>query len=194
LLDESARECETTLSLDPGDYLYRSCSLTFLEMGNLQRGLDFLRLDAGSDWVGRNIIRFQLGEGKIKEAREAEKEMPPDARTRYYSACFARSAPSQPPSAQQEQALKEVEPGMANRPDPENRFLFASDLAFCGDKEAALRLLRSAIEGHYCAYTALQTDPLLVSIRSAPEFGQLLAAAKQCQDSFIAQRDQSAAH
>ena len=51
-------------------------------------------------------------------------------------------------------------------------------------------MLKSAIEGKYCAYTALQKDPLLASLRSTPEYTQLLSAAKQCQDNFLAQRAQ----
>ena len=53
-----------------------------------------------------------------------------------------------------------------------------------------MRLVRSAIEGRYCAYAALQTDPLMASLRSAPEFAQLLAAAKDCQNNFLVERAQ----
>jgi hypothetical protein len=63
-------------------------------------------------------------------------------------------------------------------------------MAFCGEKDVALRLLKSAIEGKYCAYAALQRDPLLTSLRGTPEFTQLLSAAKQCQDDFLAERTQ----
>ena len=49
-----------------------------------------------------------------------------------------------------------------------------------------MKVLKSAIDGHYCAYVALQKDPLLASLRSAPEFSQLLSDAKQCQDIFLA--------
>jgi len=190
LLDESARECERALSLDPGDYMFRSCSSTYAEMGNTARGWDFLRLDAGSDWANRGTVRLLLSEGKLTEAREAEEKIAPNSRTPYYVACVARSSPNEPPSAEQERALKEIEPAIVSNPDAENRFIIASDVAFCGDKEAALRLLKGAVEGHYCAYEALQKDPLLASIRSAPEYSPLLAAAKQCQDNFLAQRAQ----
>ncbi len=44
--------------------------------------------------------------------------------------------------------------------------------------------------GKYCAYTALQKDPPLSSIRSSSEYPQLLSAPKRCQDNFLAQRDQ----
>src|ERR1019366_7477984 len=55
LLDESARECEAALSLDPGNYLFRACSFTFGEMGNEERAMDFIRLDAGSNFFNANV-------------------------------------------------------------------------------------------------------------------------------------------
>ena len=57
-------------------------------------------------------------------------------------------------------------------------------MASCGQKEIAVRLLKSAIESHYCAYAALQNDFLLKPLRGTPEFSQLLSAAKDCQDNF----------
>ncbi len=64
--------------------------------------------------------------------------------------------------------------------------------SYCGQKDAAVRLLRSAIEQNYCAYTALQTDPLLAKLRGTPEFSELLSAAKDCQNKFLAGRDKDA--
>jgi hypothetical protein len=75
--------------------------------------------------------------------------------------------------------------------DAEPRYEFGALLSYCGQKDAALRLLRSAVEQNYCAYTALQTDPLLVKFRRTPEFSELLSAAKECQNGVLAQRDQS---
>jgi hypothetical protein len=60
-------------------------------------------------------------------------------------------------------------------------------LAYCGQKEAALRLLKSAIEQNYCAYTALKTDPLLTKLRGTPEMSGLLSEAEQCQNVILAQ-------
>ncbi len=74
--------------------------------------------------------------------------------------------------------------------DVEPLYSVGALLAYCGQKDAALRSLRRAVEKNYCAYTALQTDPLLVSLRGTPEFSDLLALAKQCQDKFLTQRSQ----
>jgi len=190
LLDESARECETALSLDPGNYLFRACSQTFGEMGNPERAMDFLRLDAGSEWSNDNRIRFLLRAGKLAEARDAAQKLPSDVGyTKFYKACLDRRS-EQSPSAELDRVARELEPGLRSNPDPENRYLAASDMAFCGEKDAALRLLKSSIEGRYCAYQALQEDPMLASLRGRPEFTQLLSAAKQCQEKFLAERTQ----
>ena len=71
LLDEAARACEDALALDSGDYVFRVCSLTFAEMGNPARGMDFIRLDAGSTWFNANVVRLYWQQGKSAEARDA---------------------------------------------------------------------------------------------------------------------------
>jgi serine/threonine protein kinase len=189
LLDESARECETAIKLDSGNYLFRSCMFTFAAMGKPQRAMDFIHLDAGSDWANRNVIRLLLSEGKLTEARAAAQKVSPDRPiAKFYATCFNQSSSTPPPSAEMDRAAREVEPAMQGNPDPENRYLFTTEMAFCGEKDIALRLLKTALEGHYCAYTAMQKDPLLASLRGAPEFTQLLPIAKQCEDDFLAER------
>jgi serine/threonine protein kinase/Flp pilus assembly protein TadD len=190
LLDESARECDTAYSLDPGNNLIRSCIFTFSELGNPERAMDFLRIEQGSEWSNRNALRVLLSQGKLAEAHDIGKKLPPDVRSgKFYQTCLARTSITQPPSPELTQAAREIEPQMLANPDPENRYLSATFMAVCGQKEAAQRLLKTVIGGKYCAYTALQKDPMLSSIRSTPEYPQLLSAAKQCQDNFLAERD-----
>ena len=94
-------------------------------------------------------------------------------------------------TSQLERAAKKIEAAALAGVDAEPRYWVGAALSYCGQKDAALRLLRSAVEHNYCAYTALQSDPLLVKFRGTPEFSELLSAAKQCQNRFLAQRDQS---
>jgi serine/threonine protein kinase len=193
LFDESTRQCEAALSLDPGNFGLRSCSLAFAAVGKADRAVDFLRLDAGSDWYNRNVGRFLLSEGKLSEAHEAFQKLPADVkRVKFLQVCSALPSPTQSPSEELNRVAREIEPEMLANPDPENRYNSATDLAFCGQKEASLRLLRSAIEGRYCSYQGMQKDPLFSSLRSTSEFNQLLAASKKCQDDFLAERDRIA--
>ncbi len=190
LLDESAKECETALSLDPGNFGFRSCSLTFLSMGNPERAMDFLRLDAGSDWANRNVVRVFFAEGKLADAREALQRVPADrAISKFWTACLDRQS-AQSSHGEPELVNSEAVAALQSNPDPENRYLFAGDMSFCGEKTAALRLLKTAIDGRYCAYQAMQKDPMFASLRGTTEFTQLLSTAKQCQDNFLAERTQ----
>jgi serine/threonine protein kinase/tetratricopeptide (TPR) repeat protein len=193
LLDESARECETALSLDPANFLWRSCMFTYEDLGKPERARDFLQLDAGSSWAQHNVLRVLLAEGNVAEARQALQKISPRNPLLYnfYSACFQRSSSSEPASAESNAAVHNLEPTLLANPDSENRFFEASDMAYCGEKEIALRLLKTSIEGKFCAYQAMQSDPLLASIRGTPEFNHLLSAAKQCRDNFIAERDRA---
>lgn len=86
-------------------------------------------------------------------------------------------------------AAQKLEMAALSGVDSEPRYNFGALLSHCGQKDAALRLLKSTIEQNYCASTALQTDPLLVKFRGTPEFARLLSAAKDCQNRFLAQRD-----
>ncbi|MGA9353743.1 MAG: protein kinase [Terriglobales bacterium] len=188
LLDESARECDTALSLDPGNYTLRSCSWTFISTGNMARAQDFLRLDSGSKWSMYNNARIFLWEGKLKEAQEAAQRLPSE---NPHDALFKACVES-PSSVKAGEMARQLEPMMLAIPDPENRYTFGGDMIFCGQKEIGVRLIKSAIEGNFCPYMALQRDVAVAPLRSLPEYPQILSAAKQCQDNFLAARAQLA--
>jgi eukaryotic-like serine/threonine-protein kinase len=188
MLDESAHECDMADSLDPGNYRHRSCTFTFEELGNSKRALDFLQLDAGSDWVARNLPRHYIRAGNFAEAREKANSAPADdVNVRLVEACLDHA-----PSAEVDAIAKEAAPVILANPDAENRYIVAGGFAFCGQKAIALQLIKGAIAGNYCAYTDLQINSELASLRSTPEYTQLLAAAKQCRDNFLTQRSQAA--
>ncbi len=188
LLDDAARECDTALKLDRGNYQIRSCSWVFIQRGDPQRAMDFIRLDAGSEWAAKQTAFVLMAQGKLAEARQSiqrTSDMPLLGRD-LFQACLNPDRRSQ-----LDQAAEEVETAALAGVDPEPRFNFGALLSYCGQKDAALRLLKSAFEHNYCAYTALQTDPLLVKFRGTPEFGGLLSAAKECQNRFFALREQN---
>jgi eukaryotic-like serine/threonine-protein kinase len=187
VLEESGRECDAALSLDPGNYQLRSCATTFDELGNYERAMVFLQLDIGSLWVSRNLVRHYIRAGNLAQAREASEKLGNDSRDQTLYSCLNHA-----PSGDLDNIARELAPKILASPDPENRYTAAPSFSFCGQKDIALRLLKSAVTGHYCAYNALQTEPLFAPLRSSPEFAQLLSAAKQCRDDFLAERSQAA--
>ena len=188
LLDDAARECDTALNLDRGNYLLRSCAWTFRQLDQPQRAMEFVRLDAGSEWAARLTAFILMGQGKLAEARQTipkASDAPLMGRD-LFQYCLD---PQQ--TAKLDQAAQKIEAGALAGVDAEPRFNFGALLSYCGQKDTADRLLKSAFEHNYCAYTALQTDPLLVKLRGTSEFSGLLSAAKECQNRFLAQRGQS---
>src|SRR5580700_848655 len=187
LLEDAARECDTALTLDRRNYQFRSCAAVFMELDQPERAMEFVRLDSGSEWASRSAAYILLGQGKLAEARESIQRNAADPRLGrdLLAACVD---PSQNSSL--DRLAHETENTMLGVTDAEPGYLVGTLLEYCGQKDAALRLLKSAIEHNYCAYTALQTDPLLAKLRGTPEFSALQSAAKQCQDRFLAQREQ----
>jgi hypothetical protein len=134
-----------------------------------------------------------LAQGKRAEARELGQKLSADrGGIPYLRTCLDHPPSGSSPSPELDQAGREFLTLALANPDSENRYVAATDFAVCGQKDFALRSLKSAVEGNYCAYAAVQRDPRLASLRSSSEFPSLLTAAKQCQDNFLAQRAQLA--
>jgi TolB-like protein/cytochrome c-type biogenesis protein CcmH/NrfG len=188
-MEESGRECDAALALDPGNYSFRSCAFTFDQLGNYARAMDFLKLDAGSMWSLSNVMRHYMRDGKAAQAKEIADKFKDQDRAEFQMVAKYIENPSS--SEVPALAGKEVATRLAD-PDPEPRYVIAGDLLFCGQKDAAVQLLKSAIAGHFCAYTGLQNDSMWTKLRDTPQFKELLAEAKKCQADFLAQGSQAA--
>jgi eukaryotic-like serine/threonine-protein kinase len=178
LLEDAARECDTALSIDPGDYLFRSCGWTFLELGRTQRAFDFEQLDAGSEFAGFLTVNRLLRANQIEEARQAVKRVPLNVQDHreLLEACLQPNA-----SLRLDRIAGQAETAVLADPDPEKWYQQGAIMAFCGKNDFALLMIGRAIQQNYCAYSALQADPLLMKLRSVPEFNKLLTAADECQ-------------
>jgi serine/threonine protein kinase/tetratricopeptide (TPR) repeat protein len=187
LLEESTHECDTTLALDPENYRSRSCAWSFFELGKNDRAMDFVRLDAGSEWAKWVAPSILLRAGKVEEARQAVKQMSdnPAYHRDLLEACLQLR-----PGADLDKIAEHTEQTIIAEPDPEPWYTQGAILAYCGKKNIALRLIGKAIEHNYCATSALKADPLLVNLRAAAEFSHLLAASQRCQNNILMKLDQ----
>ena len=188
-VEESAQECDTALSLDSGNFMWRSCSFTFDQLGNYARAMDYLQLDAGSVWASDNIMRHYIRDGKFAQAKEIAQKFNDtrDFGFRMMTVCIEN-----PSSVDAVSIVRETAASRLADPDPEPRYIVAADVLFCGQKDVAVQLLKSSIAGHFCAYTGLQNDSAWAKLRGTPEFAELLSVAKQCRDDFISERSQPA--
>jgi tetratricopeptide (TPR) repeat protein len=183
MLEQAESECNTALALDPGNYAFRSCAWAFAELGKTDRAIEFVRLDAGSEWARYAMPSILLREGKMQEAREAVKIMPTAPR---YHRDLLEACLQLRPASDLDRIAHEAETSVPTDPDPENWYYEGALLAYCGKKQAALHMLQSAVEQNYCSYSNLLADPLLVKLRTDTAFDKVLTAAANCQDAVRA--------
>ena len=184
MLEQSMQECKTARQLDPGNFAFRSCAWSFLEMGKTDGAMDFVHLDAGTEWAAWVTPYVYLAEGNVGEARDAARSMgkAPTYHRDLMEACTAAQKP-----ADLAKTMREAESAVMMEPDAELWYHVGALAAYCGQNEAALRLLKAAVQQNYCAYSALENDPLLDRLRATPEFADLLKAARFCQEPLLAQ-------
>ena len=184
-VEESAHECDTALALDPGNYAFRSCVFSFEQLGDYGRAKEFLQLDSGSDWADSNMIRLYIRDGNIAAVRDLAGK---SHATRWGPVILA--CVDHPGSESATKLAQQEASDVLADPDPEVHYVVASDIVFCGQKELALRMIKSSIEGHFCPYEGMENDSIWSKLRDAPEWSGLLSSAKKCQDDFFAQRSQ----
>ena len=177
--DEAARECDTAIELSPGNYQFRSCAWAFMELGRPQRAMDFVRLDAGSEWANSATPSVLIREGKLAEAREAVKKISNNPR---YHRDLLEACLGMRPASDLDKITADTEASVLAEPDPEPWYYEGTIMAFCGKPAIALHMLTAAVEQNYCSYSALLSDPLLANLRSSKDFDAVLTAAHECQE------------
>jgi tetratricopeptide (TPR) repeat protein len=187
LSKEAAQECDLAFRLDPGNYQFRSCASVFFSAGQFDRARDFLKLDAGSEWSNHVEVLILLREGKTDDALQRLRRLPESS---FFHTIAVRACYEAPHAPQTLQILQQAQKELLAYHDPEPKFGQAGTLNSCIGNVGTARLLKSAIEGGFCAYDYLQTDPILSGFRQSAEYPAVLAEAKQCQERFLAERNQ----
>jgi eukaryotic-like serine/threonine-protein kinase len=182
-LDEAQSECDKALVIDSKNYNWRSCSFAFFEEGKSGRAMEYLKIDAGSEWSNAVRVSVLMRQGKTTEARQAAQQMTenPTWMRGVLQACLAQ-APATEIHRLAESAEKELLPEQ----DSELKYYQGAVLAICGERQIAYDFLRKAVAENYCARQALLSDPLLINLREDAEFRQIVQAATDCQQKFAA--------
>jgi len=181
MMEDSQKECDAALKLDPGNYSLRSCAFAFLYMGKTERARDYVQLDAGTEWANYVIPSILLREGKKAEARDTVKQMSSQP---FYHRDLLEAGLGMRPAADLDK-IAQQDATIAAENDPESAYYEGSLLAIFGKKDAAMHMLKLAVEENYCSYSALLTDPALVNLRGTKEFDDLLDQAKYCQQQLL---------
>ena len=178
---QATQECNTARSLDPGNSNFRSCAWAFLELGMTDRAMDFVHLDAGSEWASWVSTYVHLAAGNVAQARESVKNV--SKAPTYHRELLAACTQAQRP-ADMDRIVREAESSVMMELDPEAWYHVGALMAYCGQKDSALRLLKAAVHQNYCSYSALLEDPLLKDLRKDTAFNQVLTAGSTCQEAL----------
>ncbi len=125
MLEESERECDNALALDPGNYQFRSCAWAFMELSKFDRARDYILLDAGTEWAAYVTPSLLLREGKTAEAREAVKRM---SQTPHYHRDLLEACLGLRPASELDKMAHDAETGQPSDPDPELAYYQGTDL------------------------------------------------------------------
>jgi eukaryotic-like serine/threonine-protein kinase len=179
--EKAIEQCNSARQLDPGNFDFRSCAWAFLELGRTDRAMDFVHLDAGTEWANWVTPYVYLAAGNVTQAHEAAKAV---AKSSSYHRDLMLACTQTPRPPDLEKIVKDAETSVMTEPDPEAWYHVGALMASCGQNEAALRLLKAAVQQNYCAYSALLEDPLLKNLRKETAFNEVLTAGSACQDTL----------
>ena len=177
-LRESAAECNKAWSIDRRNRGIRSCAVTFHELGEFARAIEFTRIDAGSQWSNRSISQILMRQGKYDEA---VRMMAPSIQRDLLAAWLSHAPP-----AEIDRIVARLAESRRGIDDGEPYFLLGGFLSVCERPKAALDFLREAIRRNYCSFPAVDSDPTYANVRALPEFRELHAQAVRCHEQFMA--------
>ena len=185
LLKEAQHECDRALALDPSNYEFRNCARPFFLDGNYERAMEYLALDKGSTYSNHNEVDILLRQGKKTETLERIRGLNDAFGLGLVEVCLK----GQPP-AEIELLSKDFHRYVGSVSDPEVKYVAAQYEAVCDREQDAIGFLRKAVEGNFCSYPALDSDPLFSPLRHTAEFQEIRSAAIDCQKKFLAYRSQ----
>jgi DNA-binding winged helix-turn-helix (wHTH) protein/TolB-like protein len=178
-IDEAGHQCDLALML-AYKFVWGSCSTTWMEMGQYVKARQYLRQDLSSEFSKAHAIEIYLRQGRIADVLKIPAPKVPGWDSyKMVLACAANAPQSQ---------IKSLAANIHPDGDPEVTYFFAGHLAYCGQTDAAIRMLQHAVDGNYCSYPTIDRDPLFDKIRNLPAFQKARASAIACHNDFTNNR------
>jgi len=182
LLEEAGRHCDAARAADPQNREFRSCATPFEQLGDFAKARAYLALDdTSSQWRRRGEAELLLRENKPEAAAQLLRQ---NQRFNAVAELVLKTSPQ----GDRDRAAQTLAERTFGERDSENHYVMATLLAYSGYRDAALRLLRSAVEANYLCVPAMDRNTMFDSIRKDPEFAAIREEALRRQKEFVARR------
>jgi DNA-binding winged helix-turn-helix (wHTH) protein/tetratricopeptide (TPR) repeat protein len=179
LLEAAQRHCDLALVRDPHDPRLRSCAYAYLYAGKLPRVMEFLVLDEGSYFAQWATVLYFLRLDDRDAALHVARQAADDPTRRLMEPCLAgASGPAL------DAPVAEFVQYWQRNTDYEAPYGVAPMLLYCGRPRETLRFLERAVDHNFCAFPALDQDPIWARLRGDPEFQRIRAKAITCHEKF----------
>ena len=185
MLEESAREVEAALALDPKNPRFRSGGFTYFYAGNYHRAYELFDLDGASTYgiAWKGMCRFLMGDSEhALEHFDRAVAMEPDGFIGLRYGAIAAFIRGDVETARR--LVRRLESATDPHADSEHWYLVAVTFGLVGDRDGCVRTLRIAVDRGFFGYPTMQIERHLDSVRDDPEFQQVIAIAKQKHDAF----------
>ena len=177
VLNNSRKEMEMALRIDPKNNRFRSIGTTYTYMGEYEKALEAFELDSGSPfslaWQGQVYLRMGKKEKALEYIRRAL-DIEPESKLGLWAKGMEGYL-----SGDYEMGLavirKSAEYGSS---DSEQLYHSANIHGLLGDEAGTIALLKKSVDGGFFCYPFMLTDTFLDSVRDNPEFKILLEKAK----------------
>ena len=184
MLEESKKEFDRALAIDPGNRRFGSAGLTYVSLGKYEKALKVYNLDKGSSlalaWTAR-ILHLQGEEQKALETWNTLQAQEHSGSTfSFYSTVRLALVAGETEKART--AITELE--QANPADAEVWFLVAEMYGLLGDAVSTARALEEGVNRGYFNYPWMISYSYFDRVRSAPEFQRVLEMAKVRHEAF----------
>jgi len=181
--NESVREMEKAINLDPKNPGFRSIINTYTFAGKYEKALAAAKNYKESAFIlgFAGYTLFQQGNQKqAVECFDRVIDMEPDGLV----ALWITGIKSFIEGNNEEGLTAARKFEQFNIADAEAWYHFAENYALLGDKDGCVRTLQRAVDGGFFNYPFMLTDSFLDSVRDNPEFQRILEMAKAKHEAF----------
>jgi len=177
-LEESKKEFEVALSIDPGNPRFRSSIITLMYLGKYDEILKTFQLDLEGPFTLNYLGEVAFRNGNKDLAMEYFKTVltiKDEIGEYYFASSFIEYINGNIEKAKNLTLQRELE----NPADSEIFYEIARIYGLLGFPEDCCRALRKSIDRGYASYPAMQNDVFFDSVRSYSEISQLFSKAKK---------------